>query len=256
MNESAILPGLKPVLELLRDNPTIIAKIFCRKNMARNDLIMQQCRNEGVPFSFADNRFLDKLCGSSPQNKINHQGVVALISQSQQMSLEEFLASVSTSPLPLGLVLDQVQDPGNVGAICRTAYFMGCAGIMLCRQKTALLGPAAYKASAGTLEKLPFAHVDNLAVALDTAEEKGLQVYGALGRGSIHADAFAISWNLPALLVLGSENRGIRPHIAKRCSQLVAIPHAREFDSLNVAQAAAILIGLAARQIRVGSNIG
>ena len=147
--------------------------------------------------------------------------------------------------VPLVVALDQVQDPGNVGTLCRTLYALGGAGVILPRHNSAYLGPAAHRAAAGALERLPVARVTNLAHALDEAEEAGFSIYGA-GCGPDAADAFEHAMQLPAVLVLGNEDKGLRPGVAKRCGRMLRIPLARKFDSLNVAQAGAILLGLAA----------
>ena len=145
------------------------------------------------------------------------------------------------------LALEAVQDPGNVGTLCRTLYALGGAGIIMPRHNSAYLGPAARRAAAGALEHLPVARVTNLGHALDSAEEAGLTIYGAGGQpGSGSLDAFAEPMCLPAILVLGNEDKGLRPGVAKRCAHMLRIPLARTFDSLNVAQAGAILLGLAA----------
>ena len=160
------------------------------------------------------------------------------------------------APLPLLLALDQVQDPGNVGTLCRTLYALGGAGLLLPRHNSAYLGPAARRAAAGALEHLPVAQVTNLAHALDSAEEAGLTIYGAGGApGHNSLDAFADGMRLPAVLVLGNEDKGLRPGVAKRCAHMLRIPLARPFDSLNVAQAGAVLLGLAASARSRGSVV-
>ena len=166
-------------------------------------------------------------------------------------SQEKVLAAVADAPLPLMLALDQVQDPGNVGTLCRTLYSLGGAGMLLPRHNSAYLGPAARRAAAGALEHLPVAQVTNLARALDSAEEAGLTIYGAGGAKGPHSlDAFTDRMRLPAVLVLGNEDKGLRPGVAKRCAHMLRIPLARPFDSLNVAQAGAVLLGLAAARSR------
>ena len=163
----------------------------------------------------------------------------------------QLLAAVADAPLPLLLALDQVQDPGNVGTLCRTLYALGGAGLLLPRHNSAYLGPGARRAAAGALEHLPVAQVTNLALALDSADEAGLTIYGAGGaEGPNSLDAFTDRMRLPAVLVLGNEDKGLRPGVAKRCAHMLRIPLARSFDSLNVAQAGAVLLGLAAAHSR------
>ena len=211
------------------------------------------CRAHGIRCNAVDAAALDRLCGRPRRgHAVAHQGVAARLAATEFVSLEALLLSVPEAPLPLLLALDQVQDPGNVGTLCRTLYALGGAGLLLPRHHSADLGPAARRTAAGALERLAVAQVTNLAHALDSAEEAGLAVYGT-GDGSGSAggapcvDAFTTPIELPAVLVLGNEDKGLRPGVAKRCSTFLRIPLARKFDSLNVAQAGAILMGLAAQ---------
>lgn len=253
-NDTApLLPGLKPVLELLAGEPRRVDCVFCKKGLRSPETLELQalCRQNGIRFTLVDHVTLDRLCrsnASSAQHRqgrdaIAHQGVVARLTVTGFCELDELLASASEAPLPIIIALDQVQDPGNVGTLCRTLYALGGAGIMLPLHNSAYLGPAARRAAAGALERLAVARVTNLAHALDSAEEAGLTIYGADDTATA-LNAFAEPMRLPAVLVLGNEDKGLRPGVAKRCAHMLRIPLARAFDSLNVAQAGAILLGL------------
>ena len=248
-----LLPGMKPVLELLASAPERVSQVFCRKGLNSPDAgeVRRLCRLRGIRCSTVDAAALDRLCGGLGRGHgVAHQGVAARLAATGFIGLDELLRAVPEAPLPLLLALDQVQDPGNVGTLCRTLYALGGAGLLLPRHNSAYLGPAARRTAAGALERLPVAQVTNLAHALDSAEEAGLAVYGTgMGPGPGDApcvDAFTTPLRLPAVLVLGNEDKGLRPGVAKRCGAFLRIPFAREFDSLNVAQAGAILVGLAA----------
>ena len=248
-----LLPGLKPVLELLQSDPQRIDLVFCRKGLRSREALQVQdlCRKGGVRYSLVDTAALDRLCreaAEAGQAEVNHQGVVARLAVTEFRQLDELLAAVREAPLPLLLALDQVQDPGNVGTLCRSLYALGGAGILLPRHNSAYLGPAARRAAAGALERLPVARVTNLAHALDSAEEAGLTIYGA-GCSPRDDDAFCHAMQLPAVLVLGNVDEGLRPGVAKRCARMLRIPLARQFDSLNVAQAGAMLMALAAARL-------
>ena len=238
--QAPLLPGLKPVLELLASEPQRIDCVFCKKGLRGPD---------------AQAVALDRLCrgaggqtaqGRQGRDGVSHQGVVARLAATGFTELADLLAAAADAPLPLIVALDQVQDPGNVGTICRTLYALGGAGIILPQHNSAYLGPAARRAAAGALEKLPVTRVTNLGHALDSAEEAGLTIYGAGGEGPSSLNAFDEPMQLPAVLVLGNEDKGLRPGVAKRCAHMLRIPLARTFDSLNVAQAGAVLLGLAA----------
>ena len=249
-SETPLLPGMKPVLELLRTDPQRIDLVFCKKGLRTRDAqdVQQLCRQSGVRFSLVDQAALDRLCREAARQNgndaapLNHQGVVARLTATDFRDLADVLQAAAEAPLPLVVALDQVQDPGNVGTLCRTLYALGGAGVILPRHNSAYLGPAAHRAAAGALERLPVARVTNLAHALDEAEEAGFSIYGA-GCGPDAADAFEHAMQLPAVLVLGNEDKGLRPGVAKRCGRMLRIPLARKFDSLNVAQAGAILLG-------------
>ncbi|MBD5538902.1 MAG: RNA methyltransferase [Desulfovibrio sp.] len=250
-----LLPGMKPVLELLASTPQRVSQVYCRKGLTspEADEVRRLCRKHGIRCNAVDAADLDRLCGRPRRgHAVAHQGVAARLVATEFTSLEGLLQSVPEAPLPLLLALDQVQDPGNVGTLCRTLYALGGAGLLVPCHNSAYLGPAARRTAAGALERLPVAQVTNLAHALDSAEEAGLAIYGTgLGTGDAPCvDAFTTPMELPAVLVLGNEDKGLRPGVAKRCGAFLRIPFARKFDSLNVAQAGAILVGLAAARFR------
>lgn len=239
------LPGRKPVLELLASAPTSIARIYHSQSRpgAENHRLLELCHKWHIPLEEVTSGRLVDLCGPH----VAHQGVVALIVDTPQLSLTSLLDSAASAPLPLLIALDQVRDPGNLGAIARSAWAMGCAGLLLPRHNSAGFAPAAFKTSAGALSQLPVSICVNLARALDECEEHGFSIYGAAASAQGN-NAFTMRWHLPAVLVMGSEGSGIRPGVLKRCQALAAIPMERPFNSLNVAQAAAMLIALCAAQ--------
>ncbi len=251
-DDSFLQPGIKPVTELLEQTPEKLDAVFVRKGRKgkETDLILDLCREKGVRFSLVDDAYLDRLWAG------RHQGVIARLFATGFTDLDDLLAQAPDAPLPLIVALDQVQDPGNAGALARTLYALGGAGLIVPRHNGVYLGAAAARIAAGALDKLPVAKVANLAQALDAALDAGYLVYGAdsatpaKDAGAPAANVFSLSPILPAVLVLGSEEAGLRPIIRKRCSSLLSIPFAREFDSLNVAQAGAVILSAfaAARQ--------
>jgi 23S rRNA (guanosine2251-2'-O)-methyltransferase len=219
--------------------------VFVQRGLHGRDLerVLDLCRERRVRFKLADRAELDRLARGV------HQGVAARLAACPSLDLDDLLAAVGDAPVPLILALDQVQDPGNAGALARSLYALGGAGLVLPRDHSVHLGPAAMKASAGALARLPVARVVNLSRALEACVEAGLHVYCArAGEGA--ADAFAARLVLPAVLVLGNEEKGVRPGVEKRCQGALALPLARGFDSLGVAQAGAMLLALFARQAR------
>ena len=146
----------------------------------------------------------------------------------------------------LVVVLDQVQDPHNLGAVCRAAEVVGAAGVVIPERRSASVTPAACKASAGAVEHLSVARVRNLADWLAEAKQREAWVYGAAAdAGRRYTD---VVWSGRAVLVLGSEGSGLRPRVAETCDQLVSIPTAGRVSSLNASVAAAVILFEARRQ--------
>jgi 23S rRNA (guanosine2251-2'-O)-methyltransferase len=180
---------------------------------------------------------LERLCGSP-----DHQGVVAEVDPYPYADPNHLLEAEDA----LVVVLDQVQDPHNLGAVCRAAEVAGAAGVVIPDRRAASVTPAACKASAGAVEHLPVARVRNVADWLADGKEAGAWVYGA----SAEADrAYTdVDWTGRAALVLGSEGSGLRPRVADTCDELVSIPVAGRVESLNASVAAAVILFEARRQ--------
>lgn len=248
------ISGIKPVIELIMARPQQIECVFYRATLcpmtARK--LHSLCEKKQIPLKLVDEACLDSLCHVGEKNHISHQGVVARIGMPNIKSITDLLHSARYARLPVVVALDQIKDPGNLGTLCRTIHALGGAGIVVPKHNSAFLGPAAQRAAAGALAYLPVAHVTNLAHALDEAEENDFHVYGASSdskktdRINI-VDAFRCMMEFPAVIVLGSEEKGIRPNVAKRCGEFIHIPMSNNFDSINVAQAGAILLALAVK---------
>lgn len=230
-----VLSGLKPVLEYVREMPRNVERVYVRMGRGGEEIgrLLDLCREEGVRFSLVEKDVLERLAPG------NHQGVAAQIGCGLGVGLDDLLAAGKTAPLPLLAALDQVLDPGNAGTLARTLYALGGGGLLVPRHNSAHLGGAALKSSAGALAHLPVARVGNLAQALEEAANTGYAIY-AIAKTAGAVSLFDARPVFPAIMVLGSEEKGIRPGVARRCVQSFFIPFRRDFDSLNVAQAGAI----------------
>ena len=180
---------------------------------------------------------LERLCGSP-----DHQGVVAEVDPYPYADPARLLRIEDA----LLVGLDQVQDPRNLGAVCRSAEAGGAAGVLIPERRSAEVTAVACKASAGAVEHLDVARVRNLADWLSAAKEAGFWIWGA------DADAAQRPWDVdlsgPTVLVLGGEGKGIRPRVAAACDGLVALPQRGKIASLNVSAAATALLFEALRQ--------
>lgn len=180
---------------------------------------------------------LERLCGSP-----DHQGVVAEADPYPYADPDALLDGENA----LIVALDQVQDPRNLGAICRSAEFAGAAAVVIPERRSATVTAVACKASAGAVEHLEVARVRNLADWLGEAKAAGFWIWGA------DVAAMQAPWEVdlsgPIVLVLGGEGKGIRPRVASACDGLVALPRRGEVESLNVSAAATALLFEAVRR--------
>ena len=180
---------------------------------------------------------LELLCGSP-----DHQGVVAEVDPYPYADASRLLDAEDS----LVVVLDQVQDPHNLGAVCRAAEVAGAAGVVIPERRAASITAAAGKASAGAVEHLPVARVRNVADWLASAKEAGAWIYGAAAEARrAYTD---VDWSGRAVLVLGSEGSGLRQRVADTCDELISIPVAGQVESLNASVAAAVILFEARRQ--------
>ena len=218
-----ILYGRNAVQEALR-GPRRVRRVFATASAAREPWLRDP--------EIVDAVELEALCGSP-----DHQSVCAEVEEFRYAEADGLLAGESA----VVVVLDQVQDPRNLGAICRVAECAGAAGVVIGERRTAQVTPVVCRASAGAVEHLPVARVRNLADYLAEAKRCGAWVYGAA------ASAQAVPYEQPdysgrVVLVLGSEGSGLRPRVAAACDQLVRIPLRGRIESLNVSAAAAALL--------------
>ncbi|HYJ21985.1 MAG TPA: 23S rRNA (guanosine(2251)-2'-O)-methyltransferase RlmB [Solirubrobacterales bacterium] len=182
---------------------------------------------------------LERLCGSP-----DHQGIVAEVDSYPYGDPGGLLRREDA----LLVALDQVQDPRNLGAVCRSAEFAGATGVVVPERRSAAVTAATCKASAGAVEHLEIAHVRNLADWLADAKAAGFWIWGA------DAEARSSAWDVdlkgPTVLVLGGEGKGIRPRVAAACDGLISLPRSGQVESLNVSAAATAVLFEAVRQRR------
>ena len=173
---------------------------------------------------------LERICGSP-----DHQGICAEVEPYSYVGPDELLVDEDA----FVIALDEIQDPHNLGAVCRVAEVAGVSGVVITERRSAEVTPAVCKASAGAVEHLAVARVRNLADWLMEAKGLGAWVYGG--------DPSGIGYSEPdyrgrLVLVLGAEGKGLRPRVASVCDELVALPVHGHVESLNVSTAAAALV--------------
>ncbi|MGB0120024.1 MAG: 23S rRNA (guanosine(2251)-2'-O)-methyltransferase RlmB [Solirubrobacterales bacterium] len=180
---------------------------------------------------------LSEMAGSE-----DHQGVVAEVDSYPYVGGEQLLRKKDA----LIVVLDQIQDPRNLGAVCRSAEVAGADGVVIPDRRAASVTAATCKASAGAVEHLEIARVRNISDFISDAKKSEFWVWGADG------EAKATPWQTDltgsTLIVMGTEGKGLRPRVAESCDGLIAIPQNGRIESLNVSVAASVLLFEAVRQ--------
>jgi 23S rRNA (guanosine2251-2'-O)-methyltransferase len=211
------------VREALR-GPRRVHRVFATPAAAREGW-------SGAPVETVDADEVERRCGSA-----EHQGVVAAVDPYRYADAADLLAA----PEPLIVALDEVTDPQNLGAVCRTAECAGATGVVLPERRSAEVTAAVCKASAGAVEHLPVARVRNLADFLAEAKEAGSWCYGAAAGARTAYDA--PDYRGGVVIVLGAEGKGLRPRVAAACDDLLALPLRGRIGSLNVSATAAVLL--------------
>lgn len=222
-----IVYGRNPVKEALRGRRAHqVREIWASEGAAREPWL------GSLQVEIAPAERIERRCGSP-----SHQGVCAEFGGYPYVGDDELLQSSA----PLLLALDQILDPQNLGAICRTAECVGADGVVIPEHRSAEVTPAVCKASAGAVEHLRIAKTRNVADFLGRARDAGCWCYGAsLDETAVRYDAPDYSGGV--VLVLGGEERGLRPRVAACCDQLIALPMHGQLSSLNVSAAAAALL--------------
>jgi 23S rRNA (guanosine2251-2'-O)-methyltransferase len=222
-----ILYGSNAVLEALRGKRRV------SRLWAADESLAGAARELGAPepVKVVPAQELERIGGSA-----QHQGLVCEAEPYPYADAAGILEPADA----VVVVLDQVQDPQNLGAVCRSAECAGAAGVVLPERRSAEVTAAVCRASAGAVEHLDVARVRNLADYLGQAKEAGAWVYGAeAGAARPYTD---VDWKGRVVIVLGSEGSGIRPRVRAACDELVALPVRGRIGSLNVAAAAAVLL--------------
>jgi 23S rRNA (guanosine2251-2'-O)-methyltransferase len=224
--------GRNAVREVLR-GPRRVHELLASERAAA----LEWARDAGVPLRTVPPRALDELAGSD-----EHQGIVARVDPFRYADAD----ALAAGERPLIVALDEITDPHNLGAIARSAEGAGATGLVLPRHRSATVTPAVCKASAGAVEHLPIAVVTNLADWLERAKRPGLWSYAAAAEG--RDEYTTVDLVDGAILVIGSEGKGVRPRVQAACDAVVRIPLAGRIGSLNASVAAAVLLFEARRQ--------
>ncbi len=232
------LYGINAVKEALRTRPVDYVLVTEGQHGRRVQEIIDACRAAGISVRFAPRPAVERAAGTR-----QHQDVVAVCAAKAYDDLETLLAS---SDRALLVALDGVEDPGNLGAIVRTAAAVGVNGLVIPERRAAGLSPAVARTAAGALEHMKIARVTNLVRALVELKKKNVWVYGF--EAQAQKSYLELDYTVACALVLGSEGKGLHRLVREACDVVAHIPLHGPVPSLNVSVAAGVALYEAARQ--------
>ena len=249
------IEGRNPVLEAMRAGRTF-NKIFvaARSENARPDPTMARIINMAkelrIPIMEVPKANLDSMSQTH-----NHQGVIAQVAAHEYVDIDTMLEKAEEKgEAPLLLILDELKDAYNLGSILRIADAAGVHGVIIPQHRSIGLDSMVAKASAGAIEYVPVARVNNLSRTILELKEKGFWIAGTDAEGDhLYCDDI---WSGPMAIVIGSEGEGMNKNIREKCDFLMSIPMAGSVNSLNAAVAAGIVVFEAVKQRKIDSNKG
>ena len=233
-----IIYGINPLMEILLSHPSLLEKVVIAEGRSGESLqrILKLTGEHEIPVEFCARARVEKL---APRQV--HQGVLGFCREFAYATIDDVIAHRDRSSRhDLVIVLDSVTDPQNLGSIIRTAHCCGANGVIIPENRAASVTASVMKASAGAAQYLPTAMVVNLARTIEELKEKGFWIYGAEGTSDV--DMHTPDYEGPVCLIMGSEGRGLRPLIRKKCDFLISIPMKGELSSLNVAVATGVIL--------------
>ncbi len=235
-DQNIYIYGRNPVAEALENEPERIEKVFVRRTVQNKNLqhILDLSSNNRIPVSHVPGSKLHDLVGP-----VNDQGIVALMSAITYQEFGPWLDALDLSTYPGILLLDELEDPHNVGAILRTAAAAGIDAVLVPKHRQAPISATVFKTSAGTAGRIPIVRVGNLNQSILKLKDAGFWI------GGLDQEGKHVLWDLevdrPLAFVIGSEGSGIRQKTLEHCDYTFAIPMENRVESLNSSVSAALM---------------
>ncbi len=231
-----VIAGRNPVSEAIRSSRPIDKILVARGEKSGAVVgILAKARDKKIPIKEVDRTKLDYISGGAA-----HQGIIAFAAVKEYSTVEEIFGyAQSRGEKPFIIVLDEVEDPHNLGAIIRTAECAGAHGVIVPKRRSASLSYTVGKASAGAVEYMRVARVTNIANLIDELKENGVWVFGADMNGT---DYTKCDFSGSCAIVIGNEGKGISRLVREKCDVIVSLPMKGKINSLNASVAAGILI--------------
>lgn len=233
-----LVEGRNAVIELLKSGRTTIEQIYIANTKMEGSItkIIALAREQKVIIKEVDRKKLDSMSETG-----SHQGVIAQITPFNYSQVEDILAYAEKKGQdPFIIILDELEDPHNLGSIVRTAELCGVHGIIIPKRRNVGVTGTVYKTAAGAIEHMRIAKVTNVNAEIDKLKENGVWVYGADIRGEEFS--YDVNFSGPCALIIGNEGKGISKLTAKKCDKLVKIPMVGKINSLNASVAGGIMM--------------
>ena len=230
-----VVAGRNPVTEVLSGERDVERVFIADGSEGSVSKIVALAREKGVIVDFVPKEKIDAMAPG-----VKHQGVVAKVSEYKYAELEDIFAKAEASGEdPFIVMLDEIEDPHNLGAIIRTAECAGAHGIIIPKRRAASLTQTVALSAAGAIENMPVAQVTNLARTIEELQEKGIWVGAADMDGETYYEANLTG---PIAIVIGNEGRGVGRLVKEKCDFVLSIPMYGKINSLNASNAAAVLL--------------
>ena len=236
MREDLII-GRNAVIEALKSDRTIECVYVSKGDLEGSiKVALGLAKDKGVVIKEADRRKLDTMCDG-----LNHQGIVARVTPFKYCEVNDILEDAKRKEQqPFIVILDEIEDPHNLGSIIRTAELCGVHGIIIPKRRNVGVTSTVYKCSAGAIEHMKIAKVTNINATIDMLKEQGIWIYGADIDGKDYS--YNTDFSGPCALIIGSEGKGISSLTLKKCDLLVKIPMIGKINSLNASVAGGIMM--------------
>ncbi|WP_347499786.1 23S rRNA (guanosine(2251)-2'-O)-methyltransferase RlmB [Proteiniborus sp. DW1] len=243
LREEGYVEGRNPVIEAIKSGREI-DKILIAKGSEQGSIqkIIGMAKEKRIVIQYVEKAKLDAMSETKA-----HQGVIALVTPYSYKTVDDIMkAAEDKNEDPFIIILDEIEDPHNLGAIIRTAECAGAHGVIIPKRRAVGLTPVVIKASAGAVEYMNIAKVSNIASTIEELKERGVWIYGADMDGE--QDYFNRDLSGPIAIVIGSEGKGIGRLIREKCDFLVKIPMNGKISSLNASVAASVMMYEVLRQ--------
>lgn len=231
-NMKQYIYGKNPIVEAIKG--ASVYQVYML-NGNKDQKIFDLCKKNQIPLTFVEKKEFDKKVG-----KVSHQGVMASIETYRYYTIDEILSAIPQDKQPLLLMLDGLEDPHNLGAILRTCDAVGVDGVIIGKNRSVSLNATVAKVSTGAIHHMKVAQVTNLTRTLEELKKKSFWVVGCELENS--QDYRAVDYNMPTVLVIGSEGFGISRLVKKSCDIHVVLPMVGHVNSLNASVATAVLL--------------